>query len=325
MLISEKVPSPRRETIRFASGDSFCGAWLYTPTNTSSGRPLPVVVMGHGMGATREMGLEPFAKRFAAEGIAVVAFTYRNFGDSGGTARQLVSVTSQLEDWESALSFVSSDARFDSTRIGIWGTSFGGGHAITVASRHPELRAAVAQCPFTDGTASAGVSDFSTTVAMMARVGLDQLARFGARGSTLPIAAAPGHMALMNTPDALNGYQGLIPADFHWTNHVAARSLPNIIRYRPGRSAKKIAIPILFCVSTTDSVAPPEKTLHYAEQAPHGDIKTYTAGHFDFYLGSAQQQLATDQAAFLRKFLLGEDTAEERAEVRTKSNGGRQQ
>ena len=43
----------------------------------------------------------------------------------------------------------------DRTRIAVWGSSFGGGHAITVASRHPELRAAVAQCPFTDGLASA--------------------------------------------------------------------------------------------------------------------------------------------------------------------------
>ena len=38
----------------------------------------------------------------------------------------------------------------DRTRIAVWGSSFAG-PPITVASRHPELRAAVAQCPFTDG------------------------------------------------------------------------------------------------------------------------------------------------------------------------------
>ena len=57
----------------------------------------PVVVLGHDLGATREMRLDAFAERFAQVGFAALAFTYRHFGDSGG-------------------------------------------HAITVAPRHPELR-----------------------------------------------------------------------------------------------------------------------------------------------------------------------------------------
>ena len=78
-----------RRTVEFWSGDSFCSAWLYLP-DAASEAPVPVVVMGHGLGATRELGLAPYAGRFAAAGMAALVFTYRHLGDSGGEPRQLL-------------------------------------------------------------------------------------------------------------------------------------------------------------------------------------------------------------------------------------------
>jgi hypothetical protein len=72
---------------------------------------------------------------------------------------------------------------------------------------------------------------------------------------------------------------------------VAARVIPTIAAYRPGRAAKKIAFPILFCVSDTDSVTPPAQTLRYARTAPRGEIKRYDAGHFEFYTGATFEAL----------------------------------
>ena len=141
-----------RHDVSFASGDDTCAAWLYLPTGVTS---PPVVILGHGLGATREMRLDAFAERFAQAGIAALAFTYRHFGDSGGQPRQLLSIKRQLADWDAAIAYVKGRPDVDGTRIAVWGSSFGGGHSITVASRHPELSAAVAQCPFTDGLASA--------------------------------------------------------------------------------------------------------------------------------------------------------------------------
>src|SRR5712691_11261414 len=138
--------------VSFASGDSTCAASLFLPSGVTS---PPVVILGHGLGATREMRLDAFAERFAQAGIAALAFTYRHFGDSGGQPRQLLSIKRQLADWDAAIAWIKARRDVDRTRLAVWGSSFGGGHSITVASRHPELRAAVAQCPFTDGLASA--------------------------------------------------------------------------------------------------------------------------------------------------------------------------
>ena len=140
-----------RQDVQFDSGETYCSAWLYLPVGVE--KP-PIVVLGHGLGAVREMRLDAFCERFAAAGIATLAFTYRYFGDSGGRPRQLMSVKRQLADWDAALDFVKGCADVDGRRVAVWGSSFGGGHAITVASRHPELLAAISQCPFTDGLAS---------------------------------------------------------------------------------------------------------------------------------------------------------------------------
>jgi uncharacterized protein len=289
----------RRRTVDFRSGDSRCSAWLYLP-DSAIDAPAPVVVMGHGLGATREMGLEPYAERFAAAGLAVLVFTYRHLGDSGGEPRQVLSMAKQLADWDAAIEYVAGLSEVDRHRIAVWGSSLGGGHAIAVAARHPELIAAVAQCPFTDGFASANALGVRESLVLFGFVIRDLLA--AARGNEpvcIPVAAAPGQPGLMTAPDALPGMLALLPEGYQWSNRAAARSVMSLIRYRPGRSAKRIAAPILICISATDSVAPPEPTERYARQAPRGDVRLYAAGHFDFYLGQAFEKLAGEQTEFL--------------------------
>lgn len=291
-----------REDVRFDSGEAYCSAWLYLPVGVQ--RP-PVVVLGHGLGAIREMRLDAFSERFAAAGIATLAFTYRYFGDSGGAPRQLMSVKRQLADWEAALAFVKRRADVDGSRLAVWGSSFGGGHAITVASRHPELLAAVSQCPFTDGLASAAALGLKGSLKVTPVVLRDFAAKLLRRPPVMvPIAAAPGQPALMNAHDALPGYLALMPKGVRFVNHVAARVIPEIGTYRPGRAAAKVKCPILFCISNTDTVTPPARTLVLARRAPRGEIKRYDAGHFDFYTGLGFEQLVSDQTRFLTQHLL---------------------
>ncbi|MFI6309837.1 alpha/beta hydrolase [Nocardia fusca] len=290
-----------RQDVYFSSGDATCAAWLYLPEGVAS---PPVAVLGHGLGATREMRLDAFAERFATAGIACLVFTYRHFGDSGGQPRQLLSITKQLADWDAAIDYVKARRDVDSTRIAVWGSSFGGGHAITVASRHTELRAAVAQCPFTDGLASALALGPRASLELMPALVRDLAAAATGRPPvTVPLAAPPGSPALMSAPDALPGYQALMPEGATFVNAAAARVIPSIAAYRPGRSAKKIRMPILFCVSNNDTVTPPAQTLRYARTAPLGEVRTYNAGHFEFYLGEAFEALVTDQIEFLTRHL----------------------
>lgn len=114
----------------FDSGGTKCAARVYRPTATN--QPSPVVVMAHGFGAVRALRLYAYAERFAAAGYAVVVFDYRSFGESEGEPRQVLDIAMQHEDWRAALRFARSLEGIDHTRVVAWGTSFSGGHVITV-------------------------------------------------------------------------------------------------------------------------------------------------------------------------------------------------
>lgn len=290
-----------REDVQFSSGGDHVSAWLYRPAGDDA---APLLVMAHGLGAVRTMRLDAYAERFAAAGYACLVFDYRNFGDSDGAPRQLLDVKMQLADWAAAIGYARTLPRIDRDRIGLWGTSFGGGHVIATAARTPGLAAVVAQCPFTDGIASARKIP-PLTLARISALAIRDLASgpLGKPPVLVATAGRPGEVALMSTPDAYSGYLNLVPAGATVHNEVTARIGLQVPFYRPGRLAARIRCPILFCVCDTDSVAPPGPTLRFAAKAPRGEIKRYPEGHFDIYVGDAFERVVADQLTFLDRHL----------------------
>src|SRR5258708_6298812 len=107
--------------------------------------------MAHGFGGTREHGLERFAQAFAAAGLVVLVHDHRNFGTSGGDLRGDIDPWQQIADWRRAISFLESQPEVDPTRIGLWGTSYSGGHATVLGATDRRLRCVVAQVPTISG------------------------------------------------------------------------------------------------------------------------------------------------------------------------------
>jgi dienelactone hydrolase len=285
----------KRTEIRFPSGDAECSAWLYLPQSEG---PAPVVVMGHGLGAIREMRLEVFAERFVAAGYACLVFDYRHFGASGGEPRQLLSVRDQLEDWRAALACARSLPELDPDRIVLWGSSFGGGHVIAIAAEEP-VAAAIAQCPFTDGIASTLAIPPVTAAKVVARAVRDLLsARRGGSPVMVPLAGEPGTTALMSAPDVVPGFLGLVPEGVAFRNEVAARVAFDILRYRPGGMAAKVACPLHVTVCDQDSVAPARATTRRVNRAPRAEVVHHPVGHFAVYFEEFEQVVA-DQLGFL--------------------------
>jgi fermentation-respiration switch protein FrsA (DUF1100 family) len=289
-----------RRDVAFPSSGDECRAWLFMP---NAERP-PLVILGHGLGATREYGLEPFAQRFADAGIAALVFTYRHFGDSGGQPRQLLDIERQLGDWAAALAYARGLDGIDHERIALWGTSFGGGHVIEAAARDGAVAAVVSQCPFTDGLAGVRAASPRSLARALVPALRDELARIRNKPPVMvPLVGPPGSTALMTSPDSEPGYRALIPPGADFENGVAARFINRVGLHRPGRSARKVSAPILFCICDGDAVAPAETALRYAATAPRGEVKRYPVGHFDIYLGEPFENAVRDQTEFLVRHL----------------------
>lgn len=288
-----------RTDVAFPSGSDTCRAWLYLPDGSD---PAPIVVMAHGLGAVKQMRLDAYAQRFADAGYAALVFDYRHFGDSTGEPRQLLDIGLQREDWRAAIDYARTLPGVDSSRVVLWGTSFGGGHVIAVAAGRSDIAAVIAQCPFTDGLASALRIRPRTLPGLLTRVGADLWAAARHRPPVMIATSAdPDAPALMNAAGAKTGYLRLLPADAPFHNEVAARVGLRIPLSFPGRAIKKVTVPMLLCVCLEDEVAPAGPTLRYARRAPDAEVKTYPTGHFDIYVGDEFQQAVSDQLEFLNR------------------------
>jgi pimeloyl-ACP methyl ester carboxylesterase len=293
-----------REKVRFVSGDAECAAWFYPGSNGAC------VVMAGGFAVTKEPGTDRFAARFQDDGFAVLAFDYRRLGESGGEPRLVLRIGDQLADWDAALDTASTLPGVDPARIAVWGFSASGGHVLRVAARHPQLAAAIAQTPNADGPAATrNAMRHQRPLALLRVTGrgmLDALGGlFGRPPRLLPLVGPPGTVAVLTTPDALEGDAALNPGNRYpdWPQTVAARSALPLGLYRPGRAAAKVRCPLLVLACDEDRTALPEPAARAARTAPHGELVRLPGGHYAPFLQAHEDAVAAE-LAFLRRQLL---------------------
>lgn len=287
-----------RVEVGFPSGSEQCAAWLYRPDGAP--KPRPLVVMGHGLGANREMGLDRYARRFAAAGMAVLVFDYRHFGASQGTPRQLLNIARQRADWHAAIAFARTLRGIDATRIALWGTSFGGGHVLSVAPDDAYIAAVVAQVPFTSGLSSALAKGPISLVKVTTIAATDLLLGTLRRKPVgIRLAGRRGAAALMSAPDVPDGFRRLTDESETYEPKVAARVAFSALFDAPARRAKALKMPVLYALCDDDSVAPVKSALRAAERTKHAVVKRYPAKHFDIYFDEVFEKTVYDQTEFL--------------------------
>jgi alpha/beta superfamily hydrolase len=297
----------RREGIAFRSGTDDCAAWHYRGSNGAC------VVMAGGAGVTKEPATDRFAARFHAAGFSVLAFDYRHIGESGGTPRQVVRIPEQLADWEAALDFAASLPEVEAGKIAGWGFSLAAGHLLRLAARPADQRrlaAVIAQAPLADGAASSPRALGHETPGVLARFPLIALRDFarglaGREPLVVPLAGRRGAVAMLTTPDAIDGDRALNPGGAYpqWQQSIAARSVIPLALYRPGRTAGRISCPLLAVISTRDQTVLAAPALKAARRAPAGEVLQVDGAHYAAFLDQHETVVAAE-LDFLRRHLL---------------------
>ncbi|AWH95549.1 alpha/beta hydrolase [Dietzia psychralcaliphila] len=289
----------------FRSGGVECAAWVYRPdTSAAPGEATaPAIVMAHGLGCVRDLRLPAYAERFRDAGFVVVVFDYRHFGASGGEPRQLLDIGRQLDDWRSALSFARSLPGVDPDRVIAWGTSFSGGHVITLAGTGERLAGIVAQVPHVSGPAAVRATGLRSAIRLTPAI-LDDLWRAARHREPryVPLVGLPGEPGAMTSPDAdpavdrLVAASGLRRGDF--PEYVAARILIRIGMYSPIRHARRISCPALVQIATRDAITPAATARAAADRMPRGRYLEYPCEHFDPYVDPYFERIVADQLEF---------------------------
>ncbi|MEV5780806.1 alpha/beta hydrolase [Streptomyces sp. NPDC048448] len=275
----------QRKDVQFrADGAVQLRGWLFLPDGPG---PHPAITMAHGYAAAKEHGLEPFARAFAESGFVVLVHDHRGFGASDGRPRQDVDPWRQIADWRRAISFLESLPEVDPERIGLWGTSYAGGHAIVLGATDRRLRAVVSQVPTISGFEQGRRRVVPEAVAALEE-GFSEDERAQLRGeaprTVAVVGSDPAVPASYRTQEAIDFYLQPVP-DGVWENEVTVRSTRAARMYEPGIWVDRVSpTPLLMVVALNDTVTVTDMALAAYERALEPKrLRTIPGGHFDPY------------------------------------------
>ena len=279
-----------RRDIVIVSHGVHLSAWHYEAESDdiTTPRGRPCVVMAHGLGGTKDSGLEPYAERFAEAGADVVLFDYRGFGTSDGEPRQVVDHRRHREDYHAAVAHARALPGVDPDRIVLWGTSNSGGHVIAVAADDPLIGGVIAQGAAMDGlSAVLQVWSYAGPRQLLRLIGhgLRDVGRaaLGRAPHTIPLVGPPGALGAMTTVDSEPGYTAI--GGPSWVNALSARTALTMPMNRPVARAKRLRMPVLLVVATHDAIAPPPAMERVAKRVRgRVEVLRLDVGHFDIYV-----------------------------------------
>ena len=277
-----------RKDIEFNAEGVTLRGWLYTPER--AGAKVPAVVMAHGFSAVKEMYLDRFAECFAAAGLAALVFDNRNFGASDGEPRQEIDPWVQVRDYRHAITWIRAQPGIDRERIGVWGSSYSGGHALVVGAIDRRVRCVVSQVALISG-----YRNFQRFIRqdmmgeLRAQFDADREARFnGAKPAMVPVVSAdPLVPSALPTVDSAEWFletgRTRAPA---WRNEVTLRTIEMITEYEPGSYIAKISpTPLMMIVAKGDHVAAADQALEAFNEAREPKrLVILKGGHFDAYV-----------------------------------------
>jgi uncharacterized protein len=279
--------------IAFDADGATLRGWLYRPQTSAS--TAPVVVMAHGYNCLKEFYLDKYAASVASAGHVVLAYDHRNFGESDGEPRQELDPWQQVRDYRDAITFAQTLDGVDRGRVGIWGSSYAGGHVLVVAAIDRRVGCVVAQVPT--------ISGWESTLRRVAPQALpeqrrafdaDRLERFrGGPAQMVPMVVDPaeGGAASHASADAWDFFTGrhAPPEDqwrfAKWRNEITLRSLELYSEYEPGSFVERIApTPLLMILGDADVVCPTDLGLGAFNRAREPKrLELYPGGHFSAY------------------------------------------
>jgi dienelactone hydrolase len=161
--------SIEKRTVTVWSDGTRMAGDVYRPKDLAPDSKVPAIVLCAGTGGTKGGTQARIAPLFAKEGYIVLAFDYRGWGLSESqlmaveqqpapgeknemtlkvrALRWQMNMTDQTEDIRAAISFIAGEPGVDRERIGLWGSSYGGGLVTYMAGTDPRVKCTAAQVP----------------------------------------------------------------------------------------------------------------------------------------------------------------------------------
>ncbi|MEZ5557651.1 MAG: alpha/beta fold hydrolase [Pseudomonadales bacterium] len=269
----------KRELTIWSEGTRMA-ADLFVPDDLGAGERRAAILLCHGWAGPKAHLSRTYAPYFCEAGFVCLTFDYRGWYESDARlvtmdrqpdpdpdgyvsvrakpVREVVDPLDQNRDIHNAIDYLLAEPSVDPQRLGLWGSSFGGGHVIYLAGTDPRVKAVVSRVP---GMGQAPDAQGFTHIGPEGQ----QIATAMARGET-DVVPRPAGM-----PDSLKG-----AGDFR-----------TMWLYRPRAAARNVRVPTLIIDQEDEEYGGRENSGLAAKQAiPEGtlvDYRVFPGTHYDIY------------------------------------------
>ena len=259
---------------------------LFIPDDLGDDEKRPAILLCHGWGGPKSHLSTTYAPYFCAAGFVCLTFDYRGWHESDARlitteklppadedgfvtvrARPVLEIVDPLDqnrDINNALDYLLAEPSVDTNRIGLWGSSFGGGHVIYVAGHDSRVKAVVSQVPGMGPQPDAG--------------GFAQMSEYD---QEIASSMAKGTINTIPRPEGFpESLQGVGDVRTMW-------------RYLPRVAAGKIRVPILIIDQEDEEYGGRENSGQAAYEAikDHAEVKyhVFPGTHYDVYSKNYQE------------------------------------
>jgi len=240
--------------------------------------PFPGIVLSHGFGAVKEMALDRYADGFSEAGFACLLYDHRNTGSSGGAPRGEIDPWQQISDMSDAITYAACRAEVDGERIGLWGTSYSGGHSLVVAATDSRVKCVVSVVPTISGRENTTRALTADAYAAFVRdVNEERAARL--RGDE------PRMITISVEGDESYEWSKVAGVDTTYVNSCTLLSRARRAAYEPGAYISAISpTPLLMAVASNDTKCLTDVQLAAFSQAHEPKrLEMFPGGHYAPY------------------------------------------
>lgn len=146
-LINDAEAAQMKE-VNFDSNNQNLVGNLYLPDNYQEGNKLPGVVVTGAWTTVKEQMPATYAEELADRGYAVLAFDFRNWGESDGNERQLENPTNKTQDIIAAANYLTTRPEVDGNRIAGLGICASAGYMADAAVQSDDIGAIALVAPW---------------------------------------------------------------------------------------------------------------------------------------------------------------------------------
>lgn len=273
---------------------------LYKPSGFGN-KKTPIIVLCHGFCGVQKFLLPKYAELFTDSGYAAVTFDYRGFGASDGERGRLEPAR-QIDDIICVINWIVCQPEIDPERVGLWGTSLGGGHVFGAAMLWKKVKCIVSQLAFSDGgeiiTDGMDKLEKSTFISSLDKMSLKK--------KNTGKEVFVGVTRILNDKASKAFFEENKKSYPEIDIKIPLLTVKEILHYKPALNASKITCPALVVVAENDSVNPPAQGRKLFDAVASKEKMLYVenhADHYDVYSGEYFKRVIRTEIEWFQKYL----------------------